>query len=433
MDNYVIALSGSSHSGKTTFSNFLKEKLPNDVVIFDEIIRNLNIGLSIDEIRKNPKDYLELQLKIISEKIKQEKKSLELQNKVIVFDRSLIDSLYYYMFYVDKSNLSSEDMLKYTQFLDEIIFTCKDHFQNIYDKVFLFKPINIKEQNDSYRPKLLQYKQNNEYELIKSLSNGFFCMSDNFTKIQDFDAINETSMSDVIRICKNPINNFNQFTKYSEYKNCVEGKNYTLDNIITNNYGSIELKSKDLFLPYISSLLYSENKIQSDEIIDEIKKLNIDESMMNSRCYPTGIFKDNNVMIIGEAPGNKGRGIKNSYLKPSFIFSQTSHYLRYTLFNLFQSNCPYITNLSKYANTNNKITNEDFNKCFDIFKKEIQAINPPYIVALGNNVYKYLYDNLENFDKNKIIKIKHPSSVLYNGTTIEKYFEDFKNQLGGLL
>ena len=65
--NLIIALSGAAHSGKTTFMEKIKNKYPDNVILLSEKIRNLEIG-NIDEIRKDPVKYFELEVKIIQSK-----------------------------------------------------------------------------------------------------------------------------------------------------------------------------------------------------------------------------------------------------------------------------------------------------------------------------------------------------------------------------
>ena len=136
-------------------------------------------------------------------------------------------------------------------------------------------------------------------------------------------------------------------------------------------------------------------------------------------------------MIVGEAPGKSGRSIIEDGLKPSFIFEKTSFILRRAIFDsgdLFQT-FPYITNLCKYAAENNKIKDEDFDKCYDIFLKEIELLNPSKIIVLGNNAFDYLMKKLPRNLKWLLVKQPHPSSILYNGGTQRDYSQKLKNIL----
>jgi deoxyadenosine/deoxycytidine kinase len=165
----IIALSGACHSGKSTFANELENSIKN-VESYDEVIRDYDFG-SIDDVRENPEDYLQVQFEIICRKIKQEEQALKYsRDKIILFDRSLVDSLYYYTYYVDKSRVNTD---VYNDFLETLICKLKAHIEKVYDLIFLFEPIKITDNADDFRPKDLIQKQRSEYEIIKSLTYGF--------------------------------------------------------------------------------------------------------------------------------------------------------------------------------------------------------------------------------------------------------------------
>ena len=179
-NNLIIALSGASHSGKTTFMNMMKNKYPDKVILLDEIIRDLDIG-NIDDIRKNPIDYLELEFKIIKAKIDGEQAiNKTLENKIVLIDRSLIDSYFYYTFYVDKSNLPEKYLIQYHEFLSYLYETMIEHVNNLYDITYFFEPITQLTRNDVYTQKNLAYTQINEYNYMLILTNG---ITNNYKKV----------------------------------------------------------------------------------------------------------------------------------------------------------------------------------------------------------------------------------------------------------
>jgi hypothetical protein len=170
MNNLIIALSGASHSGKTTFMEKMKEKYGNNIILLSEEIRDLNIG-NIDDIRKKPNEYLELQWKIIQAKIDAEKEiNKKYEKKVILVDRSLIDSYFYYTFYVDKSHLSDEYVIKYHDYLSYLFDTMNNHVNGLYDYTYFCEPISDLTRNDEYTQSLLKYTQMNEYRHMELLS-----------------------------------------------------------------------------------------------------------------------------------------------------------------------------------------------------------------------------------------------------------------------
>lgn len=170
MNNLIIALSGASHSGKTTFMERMKEKYPNSVVLLSEEIRDLNIG-NIDEIRRHPEKYLELQWKIIQAKIDAESGINEKhENKVVLVDRSLIDSYFYYTFYVDKAHLSDDYVIKYHDYLSYLFDTMNEHVNCLYNYTYFCSPIADLKRNDEYTQSLLKHTQMNEYRHMELLS-----------------------------------------------------------------------------------------------------------------------------------------------------------------------------------------------------------------------------------------------------------------------
>lgn len=143
--NLVIALSGASHSGKTSFMEKTKEVLgEGSVVLISENIREEEIvkELGIEKIRKDPQKYFELQKTIIEKKwIQEQESAIKHKNKIILVDRSLADSIYYYTKYVEIENMSNELKNDYFKFLLKIQDVAQHTFSVIYNSVFVFPPI----------------------------------------------------------------------------------------------------------------------------------------------------------------------------------------------------------------------------------------------------------------------------------------------------
>ena len=169
--NTVIAVSGASHSGKTTFIENAVKEYPNDVLILDEIIRSNNIN--IDEIRKSPGEYLDLEIDIITKKIDAEEIiDLNYNGKVIFTDRSLVDSYFYYTFYMDKSNFTDEQKEKYHNFLSFLKLKMYDHCNYLYNLIFMFEPITEIKRRDEFTVSDIELVQANEYFFIKNFTYG---------------------------------------------------------------------------------------------------------------------------------------------------------------------------------------------------------------------------------------------------------------------
>lgn len=172
----IIPISGSCCSGKTTFIKKVKDIYGDDSLICDEIIRNKKIK-NIDSIREDNQKYFELEKKIITQKIYQEREAKKINKKITLFDRSLIDSFYYYTKYVDKNTEGYQDFLIF------LINKIHESFREIYDYIFLFKPLKNNGLDDKYRPNNLRKIQDQEYKEIKNLT---FEVCSNKNKIKIF-------------------------------------------------------------------------------------------------------------------------------------------------------------------------------------------------------------------------------------------------------
>ncbi|WP_375562712.1 AAA family ATPase [Bernardetia sp. OM2101] len=172
---FLIPFSGASNSGKTTTLNKIAQKYSdNSVVILDEIIRRNNKPFDIDTIRNDPNSYLEFQYEINLQKIEEEKALLnkyKKTNDIILIDRSIIDSLFYCTFYLDKSNLSDNSLGIYVDMFEKI----KAHIDSLpYFKILLFSPIKNIDFDSGLRTKKLKYFQDFEFFFIKKLTYGCF-------------------------------------------------------------------------------------------------------------------------------------------------------------------------------------------------------------------------------------------------------------------
>ena len=192
MNNNVFVFSGASHSGKTTFMNYMKKKYPDKIVLINEVIRDLKIK-NIDEIRKNPYEYLKLQFKIINKKINDEKQTQidnKYKNKIILVDRSLVDSFFYYTFYVDKALLKTKELHEYHDFLKCLILNIREHFDTIYSKIFMFEPIVTHTRKDKFTQSDLKITQQNEFETLKIITKGF----NNKNIVENYNALTDRTI-----------------------------------------------------------------------------------------------------------------------------------------------------------------------------------------------------------------------------------------------
>jgi hypothetical protein len=199
MKNNVIAFSGGCYSGKTTTIEFIKENYTQkEVLIASENIRDFidKEKKDIDSIRENPSDYLKLQNKIIRLKIESETKLIVSNtNKLILLDRSLNDSLFYLLFYVDKSKLNSLDFELYKNLIN--FLSAKNNYFNqvFYTNVLEFKPILSECEDKVYRPNKIEYLKEIEGVIISQLNESYG------NKVIKID-LNKMSVENILNIIK---------------------------------------------------------------------------------------------------------------------------------------------------------------------------------------------------------------------------------------
>ena len=174
----IVAVSGACHSGKTTLITRLKEISPEYVTVMSEVIREVDID--IDEIRKDPYEYLQFQKTMIGRKISQELRAAYQQQtkrnyhtKIYLIDRSLVDSYYYLTRYMNFDKMDEKIFREYEEFRQIVLMTAQTHMKTIYDGIILLRAIPYPAiENDKYRPTSLRYQQSAEFDYIKYLTYG---------------------------------------------------------------------------------------------------------------------------------------------------------------------------------------------------------------------------------------------------------------------
>lgn len=168
--NLVIALSGASHSGKTTFMENAQTLLGKDnVVCISENIREMDVVKKegIEKVRENPALYFLLQKEIITKKINQEiEASLKSKDKIILIDRSLADSIYYLTKYTEISKFPPELKKEYFSFLAHVQDRAQSTFATIYNAIFIFPPLKkeTQDEDDSFRQNVEYFDESQEAE-----------------------------------------------------------------------------------------------------------------------------------------------------------------------------------------------------------------------------------------------------------------------------
>ena len=199
--NLVIALSGASHSGKTTFLTDAQEVLGNDnVICVTENIREIEKvkEIGIENIRKDPLVYFDIQKEIITKKIRQEMEMMvKNENKIILVDRSLADSIWYLTKYVETSGFSDGKKAEYFDFLEKVHVQAEHSFALIYDAVFIFPPIekeNSEQTLDIFRQDFTYFhkSQSAEFSQIAVLNEGIAKIVEASNKVIPVDSLFKT-------------------------------------------------------------------------------------------------------------------------------------------------------------------------------------------------------------------------------------------------
>ena len=172
-ESKVIVFTGGCFAGKTTTLDSVSTILTangKNVVYMNEYMRNKPI-VSIDEIRSDPSTYLKLQDEIVRLKMLRENEIFQLRDNVIaLIDRAITDSLFYLLYYVDKSKMSLEDLKTYNNLIADAQKHAAFAFKNIYDYVAFFLPIEKISDAGIYRPETVHITKYIESSVIGMLN-----------------------------------------------------------------------------------------------------------------------------------------------------------------------------------------------------------------------------------------------------------------------
>lgn len=173
----LIAFSGGCLSGKTTAMMELKKELEPiyKVKVLGELMRKQGFA-SIDEIRRWPIEYLNLQCKVTPEKIAQEREAYYLDYDYVLIDRSIVDSYFYLLFYTDKSSYTLKEWQKFrelTQAIENHIAWSTTH----YHKVLFFEPLDVTCEDKVFRPENIDVLKYIESQQIGNLLKVYYSRS----------------------------------------------------------------------------------------------------------------------------------------------------------------------------------------------------------------------------------------------------------------
>ena len=176
----IIGVSGAVCSGKSTWVNNIvasSDRVVKCQYNLSDLDKTLKIMSSIDSLRKNDLEYLMFQMEslifnTISNTFYQEN-SEEYKDKIILQDRTPLDTIYYLTKYINKNKNEF-----YSYMVEKITEMFKHFSKNLYklDYLLLFKPI---EKNESCmvstRPKEFDFKyQTEEFNEIKKMSKSIY-------------------------------------------------------------------------------------------------------------------------------------------------------------------------------------------------------------------------------------------------------------------
>lgn len=198
----TVVFSGGCYSGKTTTMLTVKKMMQSDselesyqIITLDEIVRNYAIS-SIDDIRKDARSYLRFQNDVVRQKIEAELDVMRLtKNTIVLIDRSITDSLFYVINYIDKASLNKDDLVMLHNLISDIISHINHALFNIYNVFVRFKPLNNVIECDTYRPNNLDMVSRIEYMLIDALNTAFISRASSCKQV--YADLNKTNVYDL--------------------------------------------------------------------------------------------------------------------------------------------------------------------------------------------------------------------------------------------
>jgi DNA polymerase len=151
--------------------------------------------------------------------------------------------------------------------------------------------------------------------------------------------------------------------------------------------------------------------------------------------FGMGQEKNCKIMIIGEAPG------KQEDIKQIPFIGRSGKILTQLLKEInIERDEVYITNTILCRPPNNRNPNKiELSNCEKRLEQQIKYLDPKVIITLGNFATKYVLKTKEGIsnihgkifeiENKKIIPIKHPAVILYNGNNpniLKEFRDDFQ-------
>lgn len=172
----IIAFSGGCFAGKTTLINALQEELRNEGrnVRVVAKVRYTRPIVSIDDIRKDTHEYLKYEEYVTRGMMTLENDAFESrQDDIIILDRTVLDSLFYALFYLDKSALSKDELVTYHNLITDSISHIEFAYENIYDHVIFLSPRAESYRGDTFRPKHVDILKYTESAIVSMMNKAY--------------------------------------------------------------------------------------------------------------------------------------------------------------------------------------------------------------------------------------------------------------------
>lgn len=177
----IIFFSGACNSGKSSALKlaelYLKDKGYQVKTLEESFIP---VDASIDDLRKDANKYFEAQKEYILNRIAREKEIVVSQDNTIwLVNRALTDTLAYYLFYINKAELTEENVHEYTTLyltLIDYLYTYANNPNNYWCVHLVNSYLDIDLSKKS-RPKYLKDLQIIEDSLITYFNRMYFYFS----------------------------------------------------------------------------------------------------------------------------------------------------------------------------------------------------------------------------------------------------------------
>ena len=184
------------------------------------------------------------------------------------------------------------------------------------------------------------------------------------------------------------------------------------------------------------STLFDSLPIESRETVEEINQELLEKAkslpMFADKFFIFGVGKtDAKVVIVGESPGLPDADSEKPFMGP--VGELLTKIL--AAIGLKREEC-YLTNVVKFISHGDELTSDILNFFTPYLRREISAINPKVIIALGNTPTKALLNTKKpiskirgeffDYDGIKLMPTFNPAYILRDPSKKREVWEDMK-------